>query len=489
MATQPNTPQPCPHQPNTSAASTATGSVDVSTELTPGRSLRTVAVLAGLILLPFLLNEIWNRQTRLPARARIAIGTVGGRYREVALAIGHELQERSGVQVEFIETHGSLENLQKLLKHEVDFALFQPHALPTVNAETRSICCVANMYSEAVQILVRRDLGISDALSLRGRSISLGPQVSGDHATALLVLEHLGLTRADFVVSESDYPEILAGFREKSLDSAIVTVGQDAEFLADIAREQLADVVSIPYSEAFATRLPALWAFELPAGLYSTSPSIMPSTRISTVAVRAQLLTRDDVSNELVEEVTRIAIDQQFERRLRLRELFTDGESFARESTEFRLHEGAIHVYDPGLKPLLPADFVEATEGLRSFVVSLLVAAWLATRWFREHRNRQQEHRLDVYIQKLLEIERRQMDLDQTIGSNDCDALQALLDEVTTLRQEALREVDARELNDEPAAGTFIQMCQALSEKINSKLTRQRIELGLRAQRGPSPEK
>lgn len=50
------------------------------------------------------------------------------------------------------------------------------------------------------------------------------------------------------------------------------------------------------------------------------------------------------------------------------------------------------------------------------------------------------------------------------------------LDEVTFLRQGALGELTAHELNEDRAAVCFIQMCHALSNKINAKISRQRLD-------------
>jgi hypothetical protein len=145
----------------------------------------------------------------------------------------------------------------------------------------------------------------------------------------------------------------------------------------------------------------------------------------------------------------------------------------------FPLHDGAGNHFDPELKPLLPPDFVEATENMRSFIVSVLIAGYLGFRWFKQHRIRSREHKLDSHIRALLAIERQQMDLDEKIGLSDIDQLQRLLDAVTKLRQQALGVLSAHELTDDSAAPVFIQMCHALSEKINAKLSRQRIDLRL----------
>ena len=64
------------------------------------------------------------------------------------------------------------------------------------------------------------------------------------------------------------------------------------------------------------------------------------------------------------------------------------------------------------------------------------------------------------------------MDVDGEGGESESDALQKMLDQVTMLRQEALQEFTAHELNEDRAVDCFIEMCHALSDKINAKLTR-----------------
>ena len=60
-------------------------------------------------------------------------------------------------------------------------------------------------------------------------------------------------------------------------------------------------------------------------------------------------------------------MDEHFQRSNELHELFDQGKAFAMANPEFPMHVGAEHIYNPELKPLLNPDFVEATEGLRSF--------------------------------------------------------------------------------------------------------------------------
>ena len=47
---------------------------------------------------------------------------------------------------------------------------------------------------------------------------------------------------------------------------------------------------------------------------------------------------------------------------------------------------------------------------------------------------------------------------------------------MTFLRQEALTNFSAHELNEDQAMGYFIEMCAALTAKLNAKLSQQRLQ-------------
>jgi TRAP transporter TAXI family solute receptor len=445
-----------------------------------------IAVFCLVLAVPVIAHLLWQRWTALPPVVRIATGSEGGRYRQVAEALGNALRDRLGLRAEIVESTGSVSNLKLLGERKADFALVQPEAVAAVDHESTPFRSVASVYSEVVQLLVRQDSGIESAFELKGRTVSVGPRESGDSMTAAIVLAHLGLSAdVDLDPRYFDYTQIQRGFEDGSLDAALVTVGIEARFLQDLSAltvqgKPLVRVLGVPYAEALTLKQLSMRTHEIPAAAIRAAPFAVPAEPVSTIAVRAQLVTHADVPVQLVEEITRILTDLRFDQDVHLRELVQDGLAFAKGQTVFPLHDGALQFYDPDLKPLLPSDFVEATEGLRSFVVSMLVAGWLMIRWWRKMLDRRQEHRLDRCIQSLLNIERRQMDLDQTDTRDDSSALQLLLDEVTALRQDALRELSAHDLNDDPAAAAFVGMCHALSDKINAKLTRQRLDSRLR---------
>ena len=462
----------------------------------PSRWIKTALIVATL-LLPLLISWSYHAFTSPPGTVVIATGPAGGRYAAVSRSLADTIQNELNIRVELRDTSGSLENLRLLESGDVDLALYQHgarsimqqhHMEPNPGAgrpdPAVATTFIANLYSEVAHLIVHEDADMDRSSDWRNKRVAVGGETSGDFALSLLFLDHIGLSLDDIEAEHASYLEIEERFREGSLDAALITSGPGAPILRQLlgeAEEHHCDIRSIQFADALAARHITVSPYTIPAGYYRTQEPVKPGTDVETVSFRAQLLTRSDVSTRLVESVTRIVLDEQFQADNDLAELFAQGREFASDKPEFDVHHGAVHVFEPELKPILNTDFVEATEGIRSFVVSLLIAGYLAFRWWREREQRSKEHRLDRYILAVLDIEQRQLDFDQQPGADDTTELQDLLDEVTALRQEALREFSAHEINEDRAVECFVEMCHALSDKINAKLTRQRIQAGFQS--------
>ena len=168
---------------------------------------------------------------------------------------------------------------------------------------------------------------------------------------------------------------------------------------------------------------------------------------------------------------------EDFQRQNRLEELFSrDREErlrFAQDKPEFVVHRGAQSVYHPEEFDL--GQF-QSYEALYSLIASFAIGAFSSGRWILRWRERRQAHRLDRWIQDLLDIELRQLKLDSGPDDQHESQLQDLLDEVTTLRMQALSRFSAHELKEDPSGQYFIEMCHSLSNKINAKVSRQRTD-------------
>ncbi len=421
---------------------------------------------------------LYYASTRIPQTVVIAAGPAGGNYYQLGQRIADQLTNDLGIQVNVLESEGALDNLHRIRDGRVDFAFYQPDTARGNNEDESpgSAAFVANLYSEVLHIFASAESGIKTASDLRGKKVSIGSRDSGDFAINNALFEHLGIDLDDIKVVDTSYQDIPKLLSSGELDAACMAGGLHSPAFAEIAQVPNIRLIAVPYADAMALHHVSTFPSSIPAGFYSSETPVLPAKESSTVSRRAKLLTRPDAPTVLVEAITNVIMDEHFQRSNELHELFAQGKTFAMANPEFSMHIGAEHIFNPELKPLLNPDFVEATEGLRSFLVSLFIGGWLLARWLRDRRLKQDEHELDQFVRRVLDIERRQLGLDEDESGKDIEKLQRLLDEVTQLRQEALGEFNAHSMNEDPSVACFVQMCHALSDKINAKLTRQRTD-------------
>ena len=212
--------------------------------------------------------------------------------------------------------------------------------------------------------------------------------------------------------------------------------------------------------------------FTISAGLLDSQTPAKPANDIKTVAIPAQLLTRTDLNSHFVQELTGIVLDKHFARRNDLHGLLDGGQKFAQATPDFAVHQGAQSIYDPEFDIHL----VESWEAAYSLSLSIVIAVFFGFQWMRRWRVRTTEHKLDQYIRSLLDLEGQQVGLDEGADASDLERLQQLLDELTFLRQRALREFSVHDLNEDRGVDCFIVMCHELSNKVNAKISRQRLD-------------
>lgn len=460
--------------------------------------LKAVAVLL-LISTPFLLRWSYLAYTALPETVRIATGPAEGEWQRLSGSLQRSIEQRcDGVTVQRYAEHtdGALEHLALLEQGEVDFALYLRGAqrLQEQNpgAASESVATICNLYSDVVMFVVRRDLYESSQIRVphdlktpradgARRRLAVGHRQWGQYGVSQVILRHVfgnNAGRDDVELLEWDYQQVVAGFADGTLDAAILSAGYQAPIFERLFEDApgLCRMGTIPNVDAIMMNNVSLGKITLPRALFRFQGEAIPDTAIDTIASRTTLLTRQGVSTQMVEEVTRIVLSEPFIHENQLFELSQQGVELARDNPEFPLHEGAMNVFDPHLKPLVDPDFMEATENLRSFAVSLLIAGFLVVQWWRHRAERKKDHRLDEYIAALLEIDRTQPPLAAAGERYDIQRLHQTLDRVTALRNEALREFSAKDFDEDRAADSFLNLCDTVAEGLNAKLARQQLD-------------
>ena len=440
--------------------------------------VKIIIILLLVILIPFGVQKLIQYK-QLPESITIATGSVGGRYLEIAKALGERIEKRLGVSVKYVESTGSIENLKKTNSAEVQFALFQSSTISGAN-NYDNVRMISNVFPEVVMAHVRKGLGVDPFVDEMPNNnhlrVSMGEQGSGNAMTSETVINFYKGKGSNIKKMYLNYQSTKEKFQDGALDLALITTGKNANIQRDMVSSEFTNLAELPFLESFVEQNSEFDIYKIPAGFYGVSPEVYPSKDLFTLSANAQLICHKDVSPSMVTLVAEILMDSEFVSEQNLLDLRIKGNEYAQAASSINAHQGAVHYFDPELKPPLNPDFVEATEGMRSFLVSIIVALYFIVRWFKKNKQLKAGHHLDIYLKRLLDIEKEQIDLDEGgTNQNEIALLEDLLDEVTKLRQDALSEFSANDFNEDSGFECFLLMSNSLSDKINSKLTRQKI--------------
>lgn len=410
----------------------------------------------GLILVGSILAWFATRDT-LPGKIRIAAGQSGGLYHHYAAALTSVLELRHH-RVRLDVTRGSGENVERLRSDSADLGIVQAGAVPL-----DGIAVIAPLSLEVVHVIVRQGARIDTLGQLRGKRIALGLPDSGMRSSALQILRHYRLQESDFEGQDVYFLDLL---KDDRLDAAIVTTGIDNPQLASLLATRQFQLLPIEDGAALELKFPHFRRFEIPRGLYYEDPKI-PSTSLPTIATTSYLSCRPDASQALVTEMLNVLYD--FNLQESLPGLVPRHQVL--ETTKLRWHPVARAYFDPFDQLGFTANVMESLAAVKELLVALGAAIFLAwDRWRRVHAAEQQaellklKNRLDEFLEQTIEIER------QLLQSPSAEQLQALLDNVSQVKLQALQELTHEDLRGDRMFSIFLLQCGNLSQALQGKL-------------------
>ena len=134
----------------------------------------------GMLVLAFSLLE-----PPPPKHVVMASGSPGGAYQQVAARYREALGNKN-VEVEVLDTSGSIDNISRLLSGEADIAILQTGLVSPVQAE--SLLSLGAVYYEPLWIFHRKDFEMTDLRDLQGMTVALGEEGSGARALGMMLI-------------------------------------------------------------------------------------------------------------------------------------------------------------------------------------------------------------------------------------------------------------------------------------------------------------
>lgn len=425
------------------------------------REVLKYAVLVLLVVVIFATAKWLNRWEH--EEYTISSGKPGAGYHLFASKLV-ELGDKPSVGLSFkaVESEGSVENLQRLERGEVDFALIQQGE--ALNNDVRA---VAEVYRAIVHIVARKDAQVNSLSDLKGKRLSIGLAGSGTQIVSNQLLEHYRLSEDVMTLHELSPQKSLDGVLKGELDGFILATALRAPVIEKAMASGLVRHVSMGAADGasssahgISSRYRHLQPTVIPKHAYGCGEAgdeILPEQAMMVLSIPSFLVCHEDVHEGAVHAVTKAVYANRyaFDKDLAMGSL---REPKDLEAFVYPLHEGADKYYrrkDPGFLIV----YAEVIAMLLSVMIALVGIISATRRWIALRR----KNRIDVYYAAVNSIWKRLKS-----------------ESVTELKEEEQKLVDLRykafdELIDERlTADESFRIFQDLLEQCLQELSRQR---------------
>ena len=240
-----------------------------------------------------------------PNRIVLATGQPGGAYD----GFGREYQSRlarEGLRVELRRTAGSVENLERLLRSEVDVAFVQGGTYPLVKDADGRLRGMAALYHEPLWIFYRGKPVTDNLGALAGRRIAVGAPGSGTEAIARALLEGLGLPTTGPNLLALPASDARGQLETGAVDAAFFVSSYRDAHVAALLRRPDVHLLSFRRDAAFTGNFRYLSAVRISPGLLDLKADL-PREPITLMAPAALLVCRETLHPRAVEQILTVA--------------------------------------------------------------------------------------------------------------------------------------------------------------------------------------
>ncbi|ORL60095.1 C4-dicarboxylate ABC transporter [Pseudomonas putida] len=169
----------------------------------------------------------------------------------------------------------------------------------------KKLRAIAGTYPNYIQVVASKESGIRSLDDLKGKRISVGAPKSGTELNARAIFKAAGLTYQDMgKVEYLPYAESVELIKNRQLDATLQSSGLGQAAIRDLAATLPVVFVPIPAQVVAKIGNDAYQQATIPAGTYDGQEAEVPTAAIINV-----LVTRQDVSDELAYQMTRLLFD------------------------------------------------------------------------------------------------------------------------------------------------------------------------------------
>ena len=312
-----------------------------------GTSHRELVAMVGFLVLITLVvigAAYWFLRPAPPNTITIASGPNGSTFLLTAERY-RKILARNRVKLQILPSKGSLDNLKMLNNsvYRVDVGFVQGGVSTGMTVD--KLVSLGSMFHEPLAVFYRGAAPLNWISELNGKRLAIGPEGSGSHALALILLKANGI--------EPGGATALLSFEGEDAAQALIEHKVDAAFLmGDSAKPPTMRkllwtpgirLLNFAQADAYARRFPFLNKFDLPMGAFDLGKNIPPRD-IHLIGPTVELVARENLHPALSDLLIEAAREVHGGANL----LQHAGEFPAPLEHEFRISDDARRFYSSG---------------------------------------------------------------------------------------------------------------------------------------------
>lgn len=260
------------------------------------KKLRFSALLLSLLLL---LCSCSNSSADTSGGEYIFVtGKSGGTYNSLGTSMAAIWDKYGGSKTTVISTSGSFYNIDMLTRGDAGIALVQSDILYYAlngkemyeNNKKSGLSVVANLYTEAVQVVVNADSEIQNINDLAGKTVAVGKHGTATESAARQILESFGITYDMITVKYQTFSEASAGLSSGTVDAVFAVSAMPSSNIHEYAETREIRFLPVPASTKLKRACPFFSDGIILSETYGTENSV------STVCIDVLLICRSDLS-------------------------------------------------------------------------------------------------------------------------------------------------------------------------------------------------
>ncbi len=337
------------------------------------------------------------------------------------------------IQIEVLATKGSLENLELLEEKKVQLAILKRDT--TLTPSTKAI---SFLFPEMFHLIAHQKSGIGKVSDLKGKRIALMPKGSSSYALFWPLSQHYGLTETDFQAVSLLPEQAHAALLQGKVDALFRVIALGNPAVSQLLQNSQTQLVPIGQGAALQLFQPTLETSQIPKGTYNGEIPI-PIEDLPVVAVRAMLVTNQDMEPSIIHEITRLLFEARDE-------LVKENPQAAMiEQTEplrnlgLSFHPGAKAYYNQN-QPSFIVEYAEPLGLLLSISVLCVSSIWQ----LRIRLQGRQKNRADFYNLEILKL------INQIQSLEDLEQSAAVRRHLFEIFEKVVVELDKDRISPEP---------------------------------------